>query len=83
MPPHTAKGGEFLSPTGNISCEIDYQNGGLDQVYCQTIAPPRSVTMSATGVINKKCSGEGCIGNPAEDARVLPYGASTSAGPPA
>ena len=39
VPMQTAAGGEFLSPSGNISCEVDYQRAGLTQVYCQTVTP--------------------------------------------
>jgi hypothetical protein len=29
VPMQTAAGGEFLSPSGNISCAVDYQQAGL------------------------------------------------------
>ena len=80
MPAHTAKGGFFLSPSLNISCEMDYHRAGLNGVFCQTDEPPRSVSMSQAGAI-KKCSGVQCLGNPPENALVLPYGHATSAGP--
>ncbi|HTW99737.1 MAG TPA: hypothetical protein VMD59_13220 [Acidimicrobiales bacterium] len=77
----TAHGEEFLSPSRNISCEIDWHIATLPSVaYCQTLSPPRSVTLSPSGGI-KTCSGMRCIGNPAENAEVLPYLTSTSAGP--
>ncbi|MGH9110281.1 MAG: hypothetical protein ACRDY3_12605 [Acidimicrobiales bacterium] len=77
----SAKGGEFLSPSHNISCEIDWQVAHVPSTaYCQSIQPPRSVTLSLSGTA-KTCSGEGCIGNPSESAKVLPYLTSTSAGP--
>jgi hypothetical protein len=53
----TAAGGEFLSPPGNISCEVDYHRVGLTEVYCQTVTPARSVTMGAGGEY-KTCTGE-------------------------
>lgn len=40
VPMQTATGGEFLSPSGNISCEVDHQRAGLTQAYCQTVTPP-------------------------------------------
>jgi hypothetical protein len=77
----TRHGGEFLSPSRNISCELDWDLKGLPATaYCQTMAPPRSVTMSPNGAV-KKCSGVVCLGNPAQNARVLPYMASTATGP--
>lgn len=73
-------GGEFLAPSGNISCEIDYGFAHLHQAYCQTIKPPESVTMSVTGKL-KECKGNLCIGNPADNAITLKYGDSTGVGP--
>src|ERR1700753_2454530 len=49
VPMQTAAGGEFLSPSGNISCEVDYHRASLTQVYCQTVTPARSVTMGVGG----------------------------------
>ena len=80
VPLQTPAGGEFLSPSGNISCEVDDGYAGLHQVYCQTFSPPESVTMSTRGVL-KKCTGESCLGNPAVNAPTLPYGSSTGVGP--
>jgi hypothetical protein len=76
----TPTGGEILSPSGNISCEIDYGHAGLHQVYCQTVLPPRSVTMSVSGRLTK-CVGRNCLGNPAVDTPTLAYGRSTGTGP--
>jgi hypothetical protein len=80
VPMQTAAGGEFLSPSGNISCEVDYHRNGLTQAYCQTIAPPRSVTMDATGTY-KTCTGQQCLGNPGTNTPTLAYGTATGAGP--
>ena len=80
VPLQTRAGGEFLSPSGNISCEVDNGYAGLHQVYCQTFSPPASVTMSTRGVL-RKCAGQRCLGNPALNAPTLPYGSSTGAGP--
>ncbi len=79
-PAQTAHGGEFLSPSGNISCEIDNGYIGLHQVYCQTISPPRSVVLARTGIF-KVCKGQQCLGNPADNTPVLAYGHSTASGP--
>jgi hypothetical protein len=80
VPLQSPKGGEFLSPSGNISCEVDYGYAGLHQVYCQTFSPPRSVIMSTSGAL-KTCSGEKCLGNPADGIPTLAYGTSTGTGP--
>ena len=70
-----ATGGEFLSPSGNISCEVS-----LTSVYCQTDAPARSVTMGVTGEY-KTCTGVTCLGNPGENTPALAYGTATGVGP--
>jgi hypothetical protein len=78
-PPTIATAAEFLSPSGNISCEID-DGTGPHQVYCQTDSPPRSVTMAVAGTFTT-CTGVQCLGNPSEQAGPLPYGTSTVIGP--
>jgi hypothetical protein len=79
-PAQTSHGGEFLSPSGNISCEIDNGYIGLHQVYCQTISPPQSVVLTLKGTF-KVCKGQQCLGNPADNTPVLAYGHSTRSGP--
>jgi hypothetical protein len=76
----TANGGEFLSPTGNISCEVNYDSTGLMGTYCQTTEPPRSVTMDAAGRYTT-CAGEQCLGNSGEGTPTLAYGTATGVGP--
>jgi hypothetical protein len=80
VPMQTAAGGEFLSPSGNISCEIDYHRVGLTEVYCQTVNPARSVTMGAGGKYTT-CTGEQCLGNPGTGTPTLAYGTATGVGP--
>ena len=80
VPMQTATGGEFLSPSGNISCEVDYQRAGLTQAYCQTGTPPRSVTMGVTGKYTT-CTGQQCLGNPGTGTPTLAYGTATGVGP--
>jgi hypothetical protein len=70
----TATGGEFLSPSANISCEVS-----LTTVYCQTNAPARSVTMTAAGRYTT-CAGVTCLGNPGEKTPTLAYGTATGVG---
>ena len=71
----TATGGEFLSPSGNISCEVS-----LTTVYCQTGTPARSVTMTIAGRYTT-CAGGKCLGNPGEKTPALAYGQATGVGP--
>jgi hypothetical protein len=80
VPMQTTAGGEFLSPSGNISCEVDYHRAGLTQVYCQTVTPARSVTMGAAGSY-KTCTGQQCLGNSGTGTPTLAYGTATGAGP--
>jgi hypothetical protein len=80
VPMQTAAGGEFVSPSGNISCEVDYHRAGLTQVYCQTATPPRSVTMGVGGEY-KACAGEQCLGNSGTGTPTLAYGRATGVGP--
>jgi hypothetical protein len=80
VPMQTAAGGEFLSPSGNISCEVDYQLAGLTKAYCQTATPARSVSMGASGRYTT-CTGEQCLGNPGTGTPTLAYGTATGVGP--
>ncbi len=80
VPMQTAAGGEFLSPSGNISCEVDYHRAGLIRAYCQTAKPARSVTMGANGRYTT-CTGEKCLGNAGDGTPTLAYGKATGVGP--
>jgi hypothetical protein len=74
----------FLSPSGNISCELDYDPGGSGglptQAFCETITPARSVVMKPSGKL-KICNGTQCLGNPPENAFTLAYGQKATLGP--
>lgn len=82
MPAQSKTQNFFVSPSGNIGCELDHQvvHGTGDRAYCQTFSPARSVTLSSDGRI-KMCTGHSCIGNGPENAYTLPYGSSTELGP--
>ena len=80
VPMQTATGGEFLSPSGNISCEVDYHRVSLIRAYCQTGTPAQSVTMGVTGRYTT-CTGQQCIGNSGEGTPTLAYGTVTGVGP--
>lgn len=71
--------GTFWSPSENIACEISYHDAGLTRVACQTVTPPRSVTMGVTGTYTT-CTGQQCVGSP-QYAPTLAYGAATGVGP--
>ena len=47
VPMQTATGGEFVSPSGNISCQVS-----LTEALCQTGTPAQSVTMSGIGSVH-------------------------------
>lgn len=71
----------FLSPSRNISCEIDYQRRGIpDGAFCFSVSPPASVTMDTSGFLSR-CAGESCLANPAEGTPILGYGQTMGAGP--
>lgn len=74
-PTQLAAGGEFQTPSGNITCEMDQA-----QVYCQTASPARSVKMDATGKYTT-CTGEQCLANAGEGTPTLAYGTATNEGP--
>jgi hypothetical protein len=81
VPSQIATDGEFVSPSRNISCEIDYQRGGLtDEVCCKTFQPPQSLIFSAGGSM-KTCTGSDRVGIPSLDAPTLAYGTSTGIRP--
>jgi len=81
VPLEWGAGGEFFSPSGNISCEVDYHRAGVpDGAYCETLAPARSVTMSVAGTYTT-CTGMQCESNAAEGTPTLAYGTETGVGP--
>src|ERR1035437_3697826 len=72
---------DFLTPTANISCEINYQRSGVaDGTYCQTLSPPQSATMSTDGTYTT-CTGPNCVGNPGVGTPTLAYGDTAQVGP--
>jgi hypothetical protein len=80
VPMQTATGGEFVSPSNNISCEVDYHRGGLTQAYCLTGTPAQSVTMGVTGTYTT-CKGQQCLSNAGDGTPTLAYGTETGVGP--
>lgn len=75
----------FLSPSGNISCELDEAapagtQGSAALAYCQSISPPQSVRLDADGSLTP-CTGVSCLGNPPQDTPTLSYGQTARHGP--
>jgi hypothetical protein len=70
----------FVSPTGNISCEVAAKDPRGTYAYCQTFRPVESVKMNAKGH-SKVCKGWKCVGDPPGDAFTLGYGDSVRVGP--
>lgn len=62
----------FLSPTGNLSCEM-HTDYGPASAYCQSNSAIQSVTMDTDGNITP-CTGNQCMGDPAGDTPTLAYG---------
>jgi hypothetical protein len=74
-------GVEFFSPSRNINCQMDYGPPYTDkQVYCQSVSPPQSVTLSTVGTF-ETCIGTRCLGNPATNSITLGYGNDIVLGP--
>jgi hypothetical protein len=71
----TATGGEFVSPSGNISCQV-----GLTRALCLTGTPAQSVTMGITGSYTT-CTGLQCLSNAGDGTPTLAYGTETGVGP--
>ena len=79
-PASIAKVRWFYSPSGNIGCEVAAADQRGTYVHCQTVRPPRSITLKADGH-SKICRGVGCLGNGPENAFTLRYGSSVTVGP--
>jgi hypothetical protein len=78
----TATWCNFLTPSRNLGCEMDYGRGqGMpDQTYCQTDSPPQTVRMSTDGSF-KTCTGDTCLGNSGQGTPTLAYGQTAGVGP--
>lgn len=71
----------FLSPTRNISCEINYRRQGLpDEAFCFALSRPESATLNPDGTFSV-CTGESCLANAAENTPTLGYGQTMTNGP--
>ena len=79
VPMQTATGGEFVSPSGNISCEVNF-SPQTQGALCLTLSPPRSVNMTVDGTLTQ-CVGAQCLSNAGVDTPTLAYGTATGVGP--
>jgi len=75
VPMQTATGGEFVSPSNNISCQV-----GLTNAMCLTGTPAQSVTMGVSGSYTT-CTGDQCLSNAGDGTPTLAYGTETGVGP--
>ncbi len=82
LTPQTATSSEFLSPSKNISCEIDSDFGprSQSQVLCLTLNPARSVVLDTDASLTE-CNGQSCLSNAGENTPTLAYGQSITLGP--
>lgn len=73
----------FSSPSGNISCELDFQRPGIDDAaYCVSFTPPQHVTIRPDGSLRDVCTNDmNCLSNPPMGVPTLPYGQSKGIGP--
>jgi hypothetical protein len=79
VPMQTATGGEFYSPSKNISCEIN-SGSTVNGTLCLAIKEQRAVWLTSEGTL-KTCSGPACMSNAGIGTPVLPYGSATGVGP--
>lgn len=73
--------GAFYSPSGNISCDLNYHLDGQTVTSCQTIAPREWVQMGVTGTYKIVCTGQRCGPLSPQPAPTLGYGTATGEGP--
>ena len=80
--PQTSTGTEFVSPSKNISCEIDSNFGpsAITSTLCLTVSPPKSVTLGADGTLTE-CTGVSCLSNAGLNTPTLAYGMSITLAP--
>jgi hypothetical protein len=85
----------FMSPSGNISCQMNFRRPmssidpsrgySPDGAYCATGTPPQSVSIGSDGSLRRVCTAdqsyEPCVGNAPVGQPTLPYGASKTLGP--
>jgi hypothetical protein len=80
--PQTSTSTEFVSPSKNISCEIDSNFGqnAITSTLCLTVSPPKSVTLGTDGTLTE-CTGVSCLSNAGLNTPTLAYGMSITLSP--
>jgi hypothetical protein len=80
--PQTSTATEFVSPSKNISCEIDSDFGpsAITSTLCLTVSPPKSVTLMTDSSLTE-CTGVQCLSNAGLDTPTLAYGMSITLSP--
>ena len=73
-PPSNATAAAFMSPSGNLFCQI-----GTSSVYCQSVKLPYSVRMNLDGRL-KICGGARCVSDADSNTPALGYGRQISIG---
>jgi hypothetical protein len=66
----------FHSPSGNIQCELESNEGGRNYARCQATHRPRSAKLGLNGK-TKVCAGVSCLGDGPEHSFTLGYGKTT------
>jgi hypothetical protein len=73
----------FVTPSGNIDCQMGDHGGTAAGIFCQSGKPPRSVGLRLNGRL-QICRGARCVGNPGEGdvppIRTLAYGKQSTVG---
>jgi len=72
----------FNSPSGNISCELDFQRAGIDDAaYCVSFEPPQHVPIGPGGSLRDVCTQDvSCLSKPPIGVPTLLYGQSKGIG---
>ena len=69
----------FLSPSGNLGCEVADHDPRGAYAFCQSDRRPQTVRMAVTGRL-RICRGERCLGDPPENTPTLAYGRQVRVG---
>jgi hypothetical protein len=68
-----AKVAWFLTPSGNLGCEVADHDVRGSYAFCQSNRRPQTVRMAPSGRLSI-CRGQRCLGDPPENTPTLAYG---------
>jgi hypothetical protein len=68
-----AKVAWFLTPSGNLGCEVADRDVRGSYVFCQSNRRPQTVRMAPNARLSI-CRGQRCLGDPPENTPTLGYG---------